>query len=159
MNELVAFYINSEAKFTKVFAEDVNKCFLMPAEFKDEAMRNFFRIKFKQFRENGSKLGKKVADVNMEHIQTERIPHEIDFSQEHLERKSLQHQYLRRNSLVELPELEQEGGGMNDIDAGQSDCISPLMGDNNLRDRGSISSSNLYIFSTEVQRAQKILSY
>ena len=46
MNELVAFYINSEAKFRKVYTEGVSKCFLMPAEFKDEAMRKYFRVKF-----------------------------------------------------------------------------------------------------------------
>ena len=79
----------------------------------------------------------------------------MDIAAEYSERRSLQHQYLRRNSLVELPELEQKRGGMNDIDAGQSDCVSPLMGDTNLRDSASISSSTLSIFSTEVQRGQK----
>ena len=49
MNEVTAFQINSEAKFTKVYREGVSKCFLMPAEFKDDTMRNFFRAKFEDF--------------------------------------------------------------------------------------------------------------
>ena len=49
INELIAFQINSEAKFTKVYREGVSKCFLMPAEFRDDVMRNFFRVKFEEF--------------------------------------------------------------------------------------------------------------
>ena len=49
INEVIALQINSEAKFRKVYREGINKCFLMPAEFKDDAMRNFFRRKFEEF--------------------------------------------------------------------------------------------------------------
>ena len=49
VNELIAFQINREAKFTKVFIEGVSRCFLMPAEFRDDTMRNFFRVKFEEF--------------------------------------------------------------------------------------------------------------
>ena len=48
-NELIAFQINSEAKFTKVYRKGISKCFLMPSEFNDDAMRNFFRFKFEEF--------------------------------------------------------------------------------------------------------------
>ena len=41
INELIAFQINSEAKFSKVYREGISKCFLMPAEFKDDAMCNY----------------------------------------------------------------------------------------------------------------------
>ena len=108
MNELVAFYINSEAKFTKVYAEGVNKCFLMPAEFKNEAMRKFFSHKFDQFRESRLKLSKKLGEVNLAGVQTEFIQQEMDFAEEHLERRSLQQQYLQQNSPVHLQELEAE---------------------------------------------------
>ena len=62
----------------------------MPAEFKDEAMRDFFSVKFQQFRENGTYLIKKAADVNLVDIQIESYPHEMDFAEEHSERRSLQ---------------------------------------------------------------------
>ena len=47
INEVIALQINSEAKFRKVFREGINKCFLMPAEFKDDAMRNFSEVRLR----------------------------------------------------------------------------------------------------------------
>ena len=79
INELLAFYINSEAKFTKLYTKGVSKCFLMPVEFKDEAMREFYRLKFDQFRNSGSKLNKKVINVNILGDHTEGIQEEADF--------------------------------------------------------------------------------
>ena len=61
----------------------------MPAEFKDEAMRNFFRVKFEQFREGGSKLCKKKAHVNFLGVQEESIPQDMDFAHKHSERRSV----------------------------------------------------------------------
>ena len=51
VNELIAYNMNSEAKFIKVYTDGVKKCFLMPADFKDDAMRNFYSVKFKEFEE------------------------------------------------------------------------------------------------------------
>ena len=56
INEYLAFQINSEAKFTKVYREGGKKCFLMPAEFKDDAMRNFFRVKFEEFCDSSARF-------------------------------------------------------------------------------------------------------
>ena len=155
INELLAFYINSEAKFTKVYTKDVSKCFLMPAEFKDEAMRKYFMVKFKQFRANGSKLSKKVAGVSLVDIQTESMTQEMDFAAEHAERRSFQHDYLRRESSVELPEAEVVYRGGSDVDADQSDGVPLITVDNTLRDSGSMSRSHSYTFNSEVRRAQK----
>ena len=155
MNELLAFYINSEAKFTKVYTEGVSKCFLMPAEFKDEAMRKYFIVKFEQFRENGSHLSRKAVEVNLVDIQTESSPHKMDFAEEHSGRRNLQHEYLGRKTSVELSEAELESGGGSGTDAGQSFSVFPLMVDNNLRCSQTVTRSHLYIFNTEVKRAQK----
>ena len=53
INELIAFQMNSEAKFSKVYCEGVNQCFLMPADFKDDVMRNFYNLKFEKFQKFG----------------------------------------------------------------------------------------------------------
>ena len=155
MNELIALYINSEAKFRKVYAEGVSKCFLMPAEFKDEAMRNFFRVKFEQFRESGSKLGKKVTNLNLGGVQEKSIAQEMDFAEEHLERRSVQEQYLEHNSSVQIQEAEAESGLWSDVDVRQGDGESLLMKDTNLRESRSMRSNNTNIFNSEVRIAQK----
>ena len=81
INELIALQINSEAKFTKVFRKGINKCFLMPAEFKDDAMRNFFRGKFEEF-VNGSN-GDKRKNVLRDHSSS--AIEKADFAEEHTE--------------------------------------------------------------------------
>ena len=155
MNELVAFHINSEAKFIKVYTEGVSKCFLMPAEFKDEAMRKFFQLKFEQFRTSGSKLSKKVANINLVGVQTEGVSEEADFCKEHLERRKAQEEYLRRHDTDNVHEAEAESGLASDEDVRQSDGESLIMTDGDLVDSGSIRGNLSSIFNSEVQRAQK----
>ena len=94
-----------------MYTKDVSKCFLMPAEFKDEAMRKYFIVKFEQFRENGLHLSRKAVEVNLVDIQTESSPHKMDFAEEHSGRRNLQHEYLGRKTSVELSEAEVESGG------------------------------------------------
>ena len=96
-----------------------------------------------------------AVDINLVDIQTERISQEMDFAEEHTERRRLQDQYLQRDCSGELEETEVESCEGSDIDAGQSDGVSPLMVDNNLRHSGSMSRSHSYIFNSEVKRAQK----
>ena len=61
--------INSEAKFIKVYTEGINKCFLMPAEFNDDAMRTFFSGKFDEF-VNGSANPNRKCDDNSKSCST-----------------------------------------------------------------------------------------
>ena len=125
----------------------------MPAEFMDDAMRNFFRKKFEHFRENGLHFGKNVVHINLMDIETKSIHQEMEFCQEYLIR-SLERQYLRCKSSAEPEEAEAESVGGSDMN-GQSDGVSLLVTDKNLGDSGSMISSNPNSFNSEVQRAQK----
>ena len=155
MNELFAFYINSDAKFRKVYTEGASKCFLMPAEFKDEAMRKYFRVKFEQFRESGSALCTKEVEVNFVGVQEESNPQEMDFAEEHSERRSVQQQYIRDSSSAKKQEAGAESGQWSDLDVQKGDGESSLMKDENLRESGILMDSSSHIFDSEVQRAQK----
>ena len=87
INELIAFQINSGAKFKKVYREGARKCFLMPAEFKDDVIRNFFRVKFEQFVDNARNSITKDDDYDdkLSAGQSCSISENIDVVEEHLE--------------------------------------------------------------------------
>ena len=89
MNEVIAFQINSEAKFTKVYRKGVSKCFLMPAEFKDDTMRNFFRAKFEDFVNGPVNFTMKDGDHKWSFLSVSSCisVKNADFGEEHLERR------------------------------------------------------------------------
>ena len=93
----MAFLINSEAKFIKVYREGISKCFLMPAEFTDDTIRNFFRIKFEQF--VNSSRGVAVEDNNYSgsilSSQMSQVHENADFSKEHSKRREAELEYYR----------------------------------------------------------------
>ena len=100
-NELIAFQINKEAKFNKVYRENSNECFLMPAEFKNQAMRNFFRLKFEQFNNIfGHEM--KDADAFGKILEDSRVSmrEELDFALEHSERQRVEVEYLTANGVA-----------------------------------------------------------
>ena len=111
INELIAFQINSEAKFTKVYREGVSKCFLMPAEFRDDAMRNFFRVKFEEFVDTSGNLVMKDKDHRMNFLnsRSSRAPENADFAEEHLERRKIEIEYVKSRS-TGFVDLEEAGG-------------------------------------------------
>ena len=100
INELIAFLINSEAKFTKVYREGNSKCFLMPAEFSDDIMRNFFRVKFEQFVDSSGSVIMKDDDhrVSFLNNRSTKAPEDADFAEEHLERRKAELQYCKSTS-------------------------------------------------------------
>ena len=49
MNDVSALYINKDAKFSKIFTEGRNKSFLLPHNFKDDTMRNYYLVKYYGF--------------------------------------------------------------------------------------------------------------
>ena len=49
LNELAAFYINNETKFTKYYDEETTIPFLLPAQFKNVSIRNYFCDKFNAY--------------------------------------------------------------------------------------------------------------
>ena len=97
-NEFIAFQANSNAKFKKVYREGITKCFLMPAEFKDDEMRNFYRVKFEQFLDNSGNLtimkdgdhsGSFWSGRNCGSLEN------ADFAEVHLERRKAELEYSR----------------------------------------------------------------
>ena len=104
-NELLALHINSAAKFNKVYRENSSKCFLMPAEFKDETMRTFFRSKFEQFRHfSGNDMKEDDAyDKILDNIR-DSVQEELDFALENCERQRIELEYLTANGLVDADE-------------------------------------------------------
>ena len=94
---MIALQINSEAKFRKVFREGINKCFLMPAEFKDDAMRNFFRRKFEEFVNDSVNPFTKNSD-HMSNFLTDcssNASENADFAKEHTERCKIELEYTQ----------------------------------------------------------------
>ena len=106
INELIAFQINKDAKFTKVYREGVKKCFLMPSEFKDDEMRTFFRAKFQQFvRSSENLIMKDGHRKNIMNGPSCSTLENADFAEEHLERRKFQLEYAR-NGGIDLVDLE-----------------------------------------------------
>ena len=56
-NEVTAFFINKNAKFSKIFMEGTNYPFLLPHNFKDDAMRNYYMVKYHAFLQGGKGSG------------------------------------------------------------------------------------------------------
>ena len=122
INEIIALQINSEAKFTKVFKEGINKCFLMPAEFKDDAMRNFFRGKFEEFvnGSNGDHRKNMLIDYSSSAIE------KADFGEVHTERRKCELEYVRGMS-----------AGFDDVEEVEVPFESSTWNHDNLIDDGS----------------------
>ena len=152
-NELIALQINSEAKFKKVFRDGTNICFLMPAQFKDNAMRSFFRGKFEEFI-NGSNSDHRR---NLLNDYSSSAVEKADFADEHIERRKCELEYVRGmgSGFADVEEAEvskksSTGNPRNLIDVN----LNPI-GDKFFtlqQDRGGISCS---LFKREVERAQK----
>ena len=97
INELIALQINREAKFTKVFREGINKCFLMPAEFKDDTMRTFFRCKFEEFINDSVNSNIKHGNRIRNFLSTRSSDafENADFEEEHEERCKIEQEYAK----------------------------------------------------------------
>ena len=152
INELIAFLINSEAKFTKVYREGTSKCFLMPAEFSDDIMRNFFRVKFEQFVDSSGSVSMKDDDYRGSFLnnRSTKAPKDADFAEEHLERRKAELEYSKSTSSGVIDQEE------SDIRIESSSKYALLQTTNAFstlqKDDKGISSSS---FNREVERAQK----
>ena len=148
----MAFLINSEAKFTKVYREGISKCFLMPAEFRDETMRNFFRNKFEQF--VNSSRGVTVEDSNYSDsnlsVQKSRVHENADFLIEHSKRREAELEYYRGrcNGVVddEESDIQMEISSKGELPPATIDLSTKEMDDRGI---------NSPIFNREFERAQK----
>ena len=92
INEAIAFHINSEAKFAKVYREGASFCFLMPVEFKDDVIRDFFAVKFEDF-VTGEKTCIMKDDEHSENLigcRSSRMLEKVDFGEENLERRKVE---------------------------------------------------------------------
>ena len=157
INELIAFLINSDAKFTKVYREGVSKCFLMPAEFKDDAMRNFYRVKYQEFVDNTGNFSLKIDD-HKEHFFDGRrrsVSENVDFAEEHLERRKVEREWAIGTGVVSVEESDGEIGSPNGNHDTTIDGDSPPVTDDFFgltKDGRRINCSR---FDAEVKRAQK----
>ena len=103
INELIAFQINREAKFSKVYIEGVSRCFLMPAEFRDDTMRNIFRVKFEEFVDGTGNFTGRDDDMKDFSPGPKRSAlGKIDFEKEHIERQKYEYEYIKGTGFVPL---------------------------------------------------------
>ena len=158
INELIALQINSEAKFTKVFRQGINKCFLMPAEFKDDAMRKFFKVKFQEFVKDsvnlindGDHIRNSLTDLNSD------ASEKAEFAEEHTERRKIELEYAKCNDTsfvdVEEADVSLESSNQNH-DKLVNDDSHPISNDFDKveEDGNGINSS---AFNRELKRARK----
>ena len=112
INEIIAFQINSDAKFAKVYREGITKCFLMPAEFKDDTMRNFFRSKFEDFVNGPVNYTMKDGDHKLGYLcgSSSSSVENADFAEEHFERCKTELEYLkgRGTDVVDLEKVNHD---------------------------------------------------
>ena len=152
INELIAFLINSEAKFTKVYKEGTSKCFLMPAEFRDSTMRDFFRVKFEQFADSSGSIIMNDDDYrgNISSDLSSTAPENADFAEEHMERRKAELQYDRSTD----SEADDQEGPDKQIESSSRENLPPVTIEFSKlkKDNRRISSPS---FNQEVERAQK----
>ena len=152
INELIAFLINSEAKFSKVYRKGISKCFLMPAEFRDDTMRKFFRMKFEQF--VTSSVGVIMKDNNYRRSilwsREARAEESADFAQEHWERRKVELEYnkSRSNGVIDEEEADIK---MEFSNKGDLPPVTTYLSTMEMDDRGIHCPS----FNGEVDNAQK----
>ena len=154
-NELIAFQINNRARFAKVYKEGASKCFLMPADFKNRVMRNFYRAKFEQFRDGSANIKKnQVSMNNILGLNDINVPDEVDFAREYSERQQIELEYLRTNGVVtsefesgvEIPFVQYDA---------KTNLDSQLMSDVISSDNRDGNGGNESSFNAEVERARK----
>ena len=90
INEVSALYINKNAKFSKIYRKGCNKPFLLPHNFIDDAMRNYYIVKYHSFLDGGRESNKNliwegyffggkpwkkmvVGDFKEEHLMQQRL--------------------------------------------------------------------------------------
>ena len=107
-NEVSAFFINKNAQFSKIFREGTKHPFLLPHYFKDDAMRNYYMVKYHAFL-NGRRGSEEVENWEEYFFGGKRWKKAgaPDFNEEHLRRQRLEKQYLSgRTRLTEVSEGE-----------------------------------------------------
>ena len=107
-NEVSAFFINKNAKFSKIFREGTKHPFLLPHNFKDDAMRNYYMVKYHAFLHGGR--GSDEVDNWEEYFfggKRWKKAGAPDFNEEHLRQQRLENQYLSgRTRVTEVLEGE-----------------------------------------------------
>ena len=107
-NEVSAFFINKNAKFSKIFRKGTKHPFLLPHNFKDDAIRNYYMVKYHAFLHG--RRGSEEVDNWEEYFFGGKPWKKVgapDFNEEHLTRQRLEKQYLSgRTSDTEVSEGE-----------------------------------------------------
>ena len=157
-NELIAFQINSEAKFTKVYREGISKCFLMPSEFKDDAMRNFFRLKFEEFIKSSGNFIVEDDDRRGSFLSCGKYSasEEADFSEEHSARLQIKLDYAReRGTDVNLEDADVKIQSSSESNHVLIEDDLPPVTDDFFIFKGDGEGMNNSLFKREADRSQK----
>ena len=157
-NELIAFQINSEAKFTKVYREGIRKCFLMPSEFKDDAMRNFFRFKFDEFVSSSANFIMKDDDHRSSFLSFSKYSAsgKADFSEEHSARREIELDYARgRGTDVNLEDADVKIEFSSESNHVMVEDYLPPVSDDYFMLKGDGGGMTSSLFNREADRSQK----
>ena len=158
-SELIAFQINSEAKFARVHRDGISKCFLMPAEFKDDTMRNFFRVKFEEFVVGSVEFVMKADAYRGSFLSDHscNASQNADFAEEHLERRKAELEYVNGRS-TEVADLEEADVQIESSKKKHFIVIngdSPPVAEDFFTLKEDDTGVNCSLFNREVNRAQK----
>ena len=129
----------------------------MPAEFRDDTMRNFFRVKFEEFVYGTGSFIARDDDIKDSFTPSpvRSASGKVDFAKEHLERQRYEYEYIKGTGFVRLEEADVEVEYKVDDDGTGIDGDTPQMTENLFtlqeKNRGII----CYRFNAEVERAQK----
>ena len=107
-NEVSAFFINKNAKFSKIFRKGTKHPFLLPHNFKDDAIRNYYMVKYHAFL-HGRRGSEEVDNWEDYFFGGKRWKKAgaPDFNEEHLRQQRLENQYLSgRTRVTEVLEGE-----------------------------------------------------
>ena len=124
----------------------------MPAEFRDDVMRNFLKVKFEQFANSSGSIIMNDDDYRRNNSSgpSSRAPENADFAEVHMERRKAELQYDRSRD----SEADDQEEPDNQIESSSKDDLPPVKIEfSTLKkdDRGISSPS----FDHEVERAQK----
>ena len=134
----------------------------MPAEFKDDAMRNFYRIKFEQFVGNSGNLIMKDGHHSGSFLSCRRsnTVEGSDFAEEHLERRKAELEYARDrgSALVDMEEVDVPIQPSTKNDNKKLTDHDPLTLEDNFFTMEDDGRRFNHLFNIEVKRAQNYSS-
>ena len=128
----------------------------MPAEFRNDTIRNFFRIKFEEFIDNVGNFDVTTDDKKESFLCDRRhiIPEDVDFKEYYIEKRKIELEYIRKtdNSCSEEVDVDVDSQENKvDIDV---DGDSPMVTGYTCVPKKD-GKRNCYRFNAEAEKAEK----